>query len=137
MDEEGSVPGRAMRDRPAGEETTGSPLDWREGSDGQRGGHKKHRGGWRTLHPLSHLENWGGYSQLPALSVTLGKCMFGGSASPPPGAPRVSSQTSPSPWTLIQSRTDGSGRDGEGASGTGSPWLEFFLIPPCPLSLKQ
>ena len=54
-----------------------------------------------------------------------------------PKALRVSSQASPSPWTLIQPNTDGSDHDVEPAGGHRSPWLEFFLIPPCPLSLKQ
>lgn len=44
----------------------------------------------------------------------------------PPKALRVSSQASPSPWTLIQPNTDGSGHDVEGAGGTG---LNFFLFP--------
>lgn len=88
-----------------GEETMGSHWT-RERGEMEKGGR------WEKLPQLSHLEHLSSCSLLCLLSVTLGKCTFGGSAVPLE-AMGVSSQDSSSPWTLIQSNTDRSGHHGD------------------------
>lgn len=54
-----------------------------------------------------------------------------------PGGPEGQFSGLPFLRILMQSSTDGSGHYGDGVSGIRSPWLEFFLIPLHPLSLRQ